>query len=144
MAIYLVNHKHGCGCEEIEADSPEQAIEIRRSQLTEREAGYQMFATLADTMNMNDPTNTDVKSKGHGDPVIGIEVANRTGEMRGKVTRELPDTIKNHSRLYLIEWENGSVSTVWDSELIDPRDSEFSKLGGFYKNALGILQVCKH
>jgi hypothetical protein len=84
-----------------------------------------------------------VKAEGVGDPVIGIEVANRTGEMRGRVKRELPDTAKNHSRLYLIEWENGEVSTAWDSDLLEPRQSEFSKAGGFYKNSLGVLQVCK-
>ena len=48
MAIYLLNHKHGCGCDEVEADSPEQAIEIRRSELTASEGDYEMFATLAE------------------------------------------------------------------------------------------------
>lgn len=44
MALYIVNHRHGCGCEEIEADSAEQAIAICASQLTEREADYEMYA----------------------------------------------------------------------------------------------------
>ena len=52
MPIFLIDHKNGCGCEQVTADSPEEAIEIYRSWLTPREGDYEMSAVelVADTI----------------------------------------------------------------------------------------------
>lgn len=51
MKSYFIAHEHGCGGEVVEADSPEQAILIRRSQLSDREANYQMTADLIEDLD---------------------------------------------------------------------------------------------
>jgi len=75
--------------------------------------------------------------------IIGTEVVNRTGEMRGKVSRKLQDTTIHGSQLYLIEWENGGVSTVWDTDLTEPKLCRRCAAGGWFINHLGLHQVCE-
>lgn len=114
MAIYLLNHKHGCGCEEIEADSAEQAIAIHRSQLTEREADYEMYATLVESEAQ--PVAYQFVEESDGQ-IYRQELSWTNGE--GFTGRHNPENVdfvpKGAAKLHLIslEWE-----PVTDGEIV--------------------------
>ena len=48
MTIFLIDHRNGCGCEQVTADTAAEACEIYRAFLTPREGDYEMVARVAD------------------------------------------------------------------------------------------------
>jgi len=51
MTIFLIDHRNGCGCEQVTADTAEEACAIYRSWLTPRQGDYEMVARVADDDN---------------------------------------------------------------------------------------------